>query len=75
MHCTFQTKDSLCTGKYAGYACIMKQCTYYKESRRCEHHEETGDYCRKYARFGCVGKGNCGTLTEYLESVAAEAQG
>lgn len=73
MKCRFRTADSLCTGKYNGFACIGRQCSYYMESLKCEHHEETGDYCRKYARFGCVGKDSCGTLADYLAATAEEA--
>jgi len=78
MHCKFLAKDGLCTGKYAGYACIREQCAIVKQSKECEHHEVSGDYCRKYARFGCVGKENCSYLTDYLETVSedqAEPQG
>jgi len=74
MRCRFETKDSLCTGKYAGYACIKKQCSSLKEAQKCEHHELSGDYCRKYARFGCVGKDSCQTLSNYLEAVAEEEE-
>ena len=70
MRCSYLTRDNLCTGKYKGFACIKKLCTYFKEAQQCEHHEESGDYCAKYARFGCVGKNNCLTLTDYLESVS-----
>lgn len=73
MRCKFRTPDGLCTDKYNGFACIARQCSYYKDSMKCEHHEETGDYCRKYARFGCVGKGSCETLTDYLAAVSEEA--
>ena len=70
VHCRYLTKDGKCTGKYDGYACIRDQCTLVKESKRCEYHEVTGDYCRKYARFGCVGKENCHSLADYLETAA-----
>lgn len=73
MKCRFRAKDNLCAGKYRGFACIEKQCAYFAESQKCEHHEMTGDYCRKYCRFGCVGKGSCGSLVDYLEAVAGEA--
>lgn len=72
MHCKYLAKDGRCTGKYAGYACIRDQCTLVKLSKRCEHHEPTGDYCRKYARFGCVGKENCTSLADYLDTVSEE---
>jgi hypothetical protein len=42
----------------------------FKDAQKCEHHEISGDYCKKYARFGCVGKDSCNTLSEYLEAVA-----
>ncbi len=73
MRCMFRTADGLCTSRYEGFACISKQCSYYQESQKCEHHEETGDYCRKYARFGCVGRDSCETLSDYLAAVAEEA--
>ena len=73
MKCKFRTKDDLCTGKYRGFSCIQKQCTYFLEALKCEYHESSGDYCRKYGRFGCVGKDACGTLADYLESVVCEA--
>lgn len=72
MRCKFRTSDNLCAGKYKGFACIGKQCSYHRESQKCEHHEETGDYCRKYARFGCVGKDSCETLSDYLSAAAEE---
>jgi hypothetical protein len=72
MRCKHLGRDNLCMGKYAGYACIKKQCSSYKEAQRCEFHESNGDYCRKYARFGCVGRDSCATLTDYLEAVAEE---
>lgn len=74
MRCSFLTKDNICTGKYSGYACIKKQCSYFKEAQQCEHHENTGDYCRKYGRFGCVGKNSCKTLMDYLEAVSEDAE-
>ena len=74
MKCKYLSKDKLCTGKYSGFACIKKQCSYYREAQQCEHHELTGDYCRKYGRFGCVGRGSCHTLSDYLEAVAEEEQ-
>jgi hypothetical protein len=73
MRCAFLTKDNICTGKYSGYSCIKKQCAYLQDSQKCEHHELSGDYCRKYGRFGCVGKDSCRSLTEYLEAVSLEA--
>lgn len=72
MQCKHLARDSLCSGKYAGYACIKKQCTLYKEAMKCEFREESGDYCRKHARFGCVGKESCQTLSDYLGAVAEE---
>ena len=74
MKCKYLTKDSLCTGKYSGYACIKTQCALFKDAQKCEHHEMSGDYCKKYGRFGCVGKESCSTLSEYLEAVAEEEQ-
>jgi len=73
MRCKFRTKENLCEGKYKGFACIQKQCAYFSESQKCEHHEQSGDYCRKYGRFGCVGKESCNSLVDYLEAVAGEA--
>lgn len=72
MKCKFRTIDNRCSGKYRGFACIQKQCAYFAESQKCEHHESTGDYCRKYGRFGCVGKESCATLVDYLDAVAVE---
>jgi hypothetical protein len=74
VRCEFLTKDSICTGRYSGYSCIKKQCTYLKETQKCEFHENTGDYCRKYGRFGCVGKNSCRTLTDYLEAVSVDVR-
>lgn len=72
MRCKYLSKDNICTGKYSGYACIKKQCTYSREAQSCQYHEPTGDYCMKYGRFGCVGKESCRTLTDYLEAVAED---
>ena len=72
MKCRYLSDKGLCTGRYPGYACIKRHCSYFREAQTCEHHDETGDYCRKYARFGCVGKESCSTLAEYLEAVAEE---
>lgn len=72
MKCKFKTNDNRCTGKYLGFACIQRQCAYFIDAQKCEHHETSGDYCRKYGRFGCVGKDSCGSLVDYLEAVAAE---
>ena len=72
MKCNYLTKDGLCSGTYSGYACIRKQCTHYREALKCEHHEQTGDYCKKYGRFGCVGRESCETLADYLEAFADE---
>ncbi|MGQ9587375.1 MAG: hypothetical protein ACUVT7_03210 [Thermoplasmata archaeon] len=74
MKCKYLTKDNMCTGKYSGYSCIKKQCSIYREAQKCEYHEISGDYCRKYGRFGCVGKDSCQTLADYLETVAEEEQ-
>ena len=72
--CSYQSKEGLCEGPYKGYACIRERCDHWKESHRCEYHDVTGDYCHKYARFGCVGKDCCGTISDYLEAVSeAEA--
>lgn len=70
MKCRFITREGLCTGAYPGYACITKQCTSFKQAQNCEHHELSGDYCKKYGRFGCVGKDSCKSLADYLEAVA-----
>lgn len=72
MHCKHLTKDGMCSGMYSGYACIKGHCTLVKESKACEHHEPTGDYCRKYARFGCVGRNNCTSLADYLDTVSED---
>lgn len=72
MHCRYMAKDGTCSGKYSGYACIKGHCTLVKESKACEHHEPTGDYCRKYARFGCVGRDNCTSLADYLDTVSED---
>lgn len=74
MKCKYLTKDNVCAGKYSGYACIRKQCSIYKDAQKCQYHETTGDYCGKYARFGCVGRDSCHTLSDYLEAVAEEEQ-
>lgn len=74
MLCKYLSKEGLCTGRYTGYACIRKQCSYQRESKDCEYHDPTGDYCRKFGRFGCVGRENCGTLASYLESLVAEEE-
>ncbi len=73
LQCRFKGDGNRCLGKYKGFACIENQCAYYAEAQKCEHHEGTGDYCRKYARFGCVGRDSCGSLVDYLGAVAAEA--
>ena len=70
MKCKFLTRDGKCTGAYAGYACIKKQCSSLKLAQSCEHHELSGDYCKKYGRFGCVGRESCRSLADYLEAVA-----
>jgi hypothetical protein len=72
VHCKYLAKDGLCAGKYSGYACIKSQCALVRESKQCEHHEPTGDYCRKYARFGCVGRDNCESLSDYLDTVSED---
>ena len=73
MNCRSKGKNNLCKGKYRGFACIEKQCAHFAEAHKCEHHEMTGDYCKKYGRFGCVGKDSCGSLVDYLDAVAADA--
>jgi hypothetical protein len=72
MRCKFLAKDGTCSGKYSGYSCIRQQCSSLKDAQKCEYHELSGDYCRKYARFGCVGKDSCVTLSDYLEAVAED---
>jgi hypothetical protein len=74
MRCKFLSSDGVCEGKYEGYACIGDYCTAVQEAKLCEYHEPTGDYCRKYSRFGCVGKHSCSTLEDYLEAVLEEEQ-
>ncbi len=64
----------MCEGKYSGYACIRTHCAIVRESKLCEHHDISGDYCRKYARFGCVGKGNCESAEDYLDSICEDEQ-
>jgi len=71
MHCRYLSGDGKCTGTYNGYSCIREQCTYLKQTRECEHHQAEGDYCRKYARFGCVGRNSCETLADYLDACSA----
>ncbi|MCJ2532650.1 MAG: hypothetical protein LN411_01850 [Candidatus Thermoplasmatota archaeon] len=73
MLCRFLSSDGICAGKYEGYACIRSSCSYWVEAHSCEHHDSTGDYCNKHARFGCVGKESCHTLSEYLQA-ASEAE-
>ena len=72
MHCRHLTKEGLCTGTYEGYACIKKHCAAFKDAQKCEFREVEGDYCKKYNRFGCVGKESCQNLADYLEAVAEE---
>ncbi len=62
----------MCTGKYAGYACIRNSCESYNKAHNCEHRDPAGDYCKKYARFGCVGLDSCTTISDYLAAVAEE---
>ncbi|MDH3365806.1 MAG: hypothetical protein OEM29_07400 [Thermoplasmata archaeon] len=73
MLCRFLSADGLCTGKYEGYSCIKSDCAYWRMSHECEHHDSTGDYCRKFARFGCVGKDSCHSISDYLQA-ASEAE-
>ena len=70
MLCRFMSSDGVCTGRYSGYGCIRSRCQYWRESHECEHHDPTGDYCWKYARFGCVGKDSCDSLTDYLQAAS-----
>lgn len=72
MKCKFLGAGGVCTGKYAGYGCIRDQCASFREALNCEYRDAVGDYCKKYGRFGCVGKDSCRTITDYLESVAEE---
>ena len=74
MHCRHLTREGLCDGKYAGYACIKKQCPSFKEAMNCEFKDGSGDYCKKYGRFGCVGRDSCQHLSDYLSAVAEEEQ-
>ncbi len=73
MLCRYRSPDGICVGKYEGYACISSSCSYWMEAHNCEHHDGAGDYCNKHARFGCVGKESCHTLSEYLQA-ASEAE-
>lgn len=70
MLCRFLSSKGLCTGKYDGYGCIKSDCAYWRESHQCEHHDLTGDYCWKFARFGCVGRGSCDSISDYLQAVS-----
>ena len=70
MKCKYLTKDGLCSGIYSGFACIKRQCANYQQALKCDYYEKTGDYCKKYGRFGCVGRDSCATLVSYLEAVA-----
>ena len=70
MLCKFMSSSGRCTGRYEGYACIKSDCAYWRESHSCEFHDVTGDYCRKYARFGCVGKDCCDSLSDYIQAVS-----
>lgn len=56
---------NVCQGKYKGFGCIEHKCELYQD--RCEHLE--GDYCQKFKKFYCVGRGECGTEEEYLSSL------
>lgn len=72
MKCKFMGPKGVCSGKYAGYACIRDSCPSFRMAQSCEHRDAAGDYCKKYARFGCVGLDSCKTITDYLEAVAEE---
>ena len=72
MKCKYLTKDGLCSGIYSGFACIKRQCANYQQALKCDYYEKTGDYCKKFGRFGCVGMGSCDTLADYLEAFADE---
>jgi hypothetical protein len=71
MHCRYLSSEGRCSGTYDGYACIREQCADLKQARSCEHHDAHGDYCHKYARFGCVGRNSCETLADYLDACSA----
>lgn len=72
MKCKFLGPKGICKGKYDGYGCIKGSCPSFKKAQNCEHRDAVGDYCKKYARFGCVGKDSCDTIADYLEAVAVE---
>jgi hypothetical protein len=40
----------------------------------CEFRDMSGDYCKKYNRFGCVGKESCSSLADYLDAVAEDEE-
>lgn len=65
MHCAFRLEDGRCNGKYKGFACIGAKCRGEKEMP-CPFYDHNY-YCRKFRRFGCVGRSRCGeTVEEYL---------
>jgi hypothetical protein len=70
--CKFLGSNGVCTGKYAGYGCIKSSCVSFKKAQNCEHRDPVGDYCKKYGRFGCVGRDSCQSIADYLEAVAEE---
>ena len=68
MHCKHLSREGLCEGEYSGYACIKKHCSSYREAMNCEFKEGSGDYCKKYGRFYCAGKENCGNAGDFMRS-------
>jgi len=71
MQCIHFNADGVCKGKYNGFACIGPKCKAEKDPP-CEYNDQDF-YCRKFKRFGCVGRSNCTSLEEYLKSVNRKA--
>ena len=67
MECIHLDSDGVCKGKYSGFACIGPKCKAERDPP-CEHNEQEF-YCRKFKRFGCVGRSNCTSLEDYLKAV------
>ncbi len=41
----------------------------------CSNDQWFGLYCAKYQRFFCAGKGNCGSIEEYMTQMNSFRQG
>ena len=69
MKCTFLNIEGKCSGPYAPFGCISEKCNADKRGS-CEFNEKDF-YCRKFQRFECIGKANCGSLDNYMAFVNA----